>query len=240
MQKTIIIKGKPFTFEQQRLTYEDSSPISEENARALLTTTKQLFNEIGLDFYLSFGTLLGAIREHGLIKGDEDVDIFITDEQKLIENLPYLNERGYKIIRAHEGNTYSFKIKEEGYIDVYILRSIKGFSIWSSYCYSLCEMYTPKSFFKGYEPIEFLGVECMCPKNPEKIVEFWYGKSWRTPIRGHKFYYEVKSHWYWLNKIKPGLQTIIGWPYWRHLILRRFKTQVDSLAEWKRTQTNAN
>lgn len=37
--------------------------------------TKELFSLIELPFYLAYGTLLGAVRDHALIPGDEDVDV---------------------------------------------------------------------------------------------------------------------------------------------------------------------
>lgn len=42
-------------------------------------------------------------------------------------------------------------------------------------------------------------LSCMCPKNPEKLVAFWYGKNWRTPVRGHKYIYEARSHYYYIK-----------------------------------------
>lgn len=212
-KKKIWINGKPFEYEEYSLSYENSSPITIEEATNLLKTVKRLFDSRNLNFYLVYGTLLGAVREKSLIAGDEDVDVFVTDEDKLYNMIPYLDENGLHLIRAAKGNTYSFRLGNHGYIDVYILRPLH-FAIWKPYCYSLCMMVTPKKYFKTFEKIIFLGVECQCPANPEALLEFWYGKTWRTPIRGHKFCYEVKSAYFWHSKILPVIKGVLFYEKW--------------------------
>ncbi len=197
MKRKIIIEGKPFEYEAEFLSDDTNAPMSLETAIELLTKVKESFDCIQLPFYLCYGTLLGAIRERTLIQGDEDLDVFITDETKLYKNLPFLRGFGLELIRLVPNIVYSFKTSGQGYVDVYILSKLKWYNPWSSYCYALESKIQPKKFFYGFEEITFLGVQCLCPKNPEKILEFWYGKSWRTPIRGHKFYYEVKTAYYW-------------------------------------------
>lgn len=241
MKKIIYIEGSPFEYEEEHLGYDTNEPMSHEEGVALLHTVKRLLDEKGLEFYLGYGTLLGAVRNHDIIPGDEDLDIIIRDEKALLTMLPYLHDNGLRLIRAIAGNTYSFRMGEHSYIDIYICRSIPWHSPWSIYCYSIGNKeYCPKSIWRETQDIEFLGETFLCPQNPARILTLWYGKDWMTPKSGHCFYYEVKSHWFWRYKLKPAIQETIAWPYWRHLILRRFKTQADSLAEWKRTQTNAN
>lgn len=212
-EKTILIDGVPFVYKEKDMNYNNVSAITIDEASKLLSVVKQLFSNKGLEFYLAYGTLLGAIREKSLIPGDEDVDIFVTDEKRLFKMLPYLDKNGLHLIRLAKGNTYSFCLGDHGYIDVYILRPLK-FSIWNHYCYSLSNMVTPKKFFESYDEIEFLGGCYKCPKNPEKLIEFWYGHDWKTPIRGHKFYYEVKSAFYWHSKVKPIFKSIVFYDKW--------------------------
>lgn len=238
MEKTIIVKGKPFTFEEEHLTHAQLSPISDEDGRELLLTVKRLFEPIGLNFYLAFGTLLGAVRDKGIIKGDEDIDVHTDNEQLLYDSLPYLYENGLKVIRIIPGDTYSFRLNERSFIDVYILRPLHH-SVWSSYCYRVAFHNIPKKFFKEYQDIEFLGVTCKCPKDPEKLLAFMYGKTWNTPVRGHTFYYEARSayfyHHYLSKRSKPFWLKLIRWPYWRHLILSKYKSQKDSLDNWNKS-----
>ena len=119
-----------------------------------------------------------------------------------------------------ESTIYSFRIGDNSYIDVYILSEIKN-SLWSSSCYRLDTKYVPKSLFSKFENIDFLGIKCKCPQNPEKVLEFWYGKTWRTPVAGHEFKYEVSSAYYYhrfLNYLKQFVKFLIGWKYWKRYV----------------------
>ena len=119
-----------------------------------------------------------------------------------------------------KGCLYSFKTINDSYIDVYIKRSFK-FSIWGIWCYCLYSKAMPKKYFNQTTTIDFLGVECFCVNPPEALLEFWYGQSWKTPVRGHKFIYTVPSYYYWnivrIN-IKKIIQFCIGWNLWKHKI----------------------
>lgn len=200
---TIDIMGIPFTYKDEidDITYETISPISEQDATDLLNTTKKLFDYCGIQFSLAFGTLLGAIRENGIIKGDEDVDVFIEDESNLRKNLPYLEAHGLGLCRVCEHKFYSFHTLNDSYIDVYI-KSKLPLSIWSIWCDSLNGRGVPRRYIRRFDTITFLGVECLVPHKPERILKFWYGKDWRIPINGHVYTYEVPSRYWWLTKGK--------------------------------------
>lgn len=217
---TITIEGKEFVYEDEidDILYDALSPITENSAKQLLKKTKELFNSIELPFYLAYGTLLGAVREKTLISGDEDVDVFVLNEQTLFNNLPFLHQNGFKVCRIVSGILYSFRVDSTSYIDVYILRSFR-FAIWGFTCYSLAGAATPKKYFKEYCVIDFLGETYQCPKNPEALLEFWYGKDWRIPVSGHNFYYEILPAYYWhtyiIPFVYPIIKWIIGYKFWK-------------------------
>ena len=208
-RKTIIIDGKPFTYndESEDISYDTLKPITEDDARSLLQTTKKLFDKCGLQFCLCFGTLLGAIRDHGLIKGDEDVDVFVESEELLRKSLPYLQDNGLILCRINKGNYYSFHTENNSYIDVYIKRRLP-LSIWSLWCCSINSGAYPKWFFRKYDIINFLGVDCLCPHKPERLLRYLYGKDWVIPQRGHNYKYDSPSRYYWRKHIKPRIETV--------------------------------
>lgn len=205
---TIIIEGQPFTFDDESgdITYETIDPINEEDARSLLQTTKTLFEHCNIRFCLAYGTLLGAVRDHGLIKGDEDVDVFIESEDLLWKNIPFLHQNGLKLCRFIKHALYSFHTENNSYIDVYIKGKLP-FSIWRIWCDRVEFCAVPKWYISKYDTIEFLGIECLCPHKPERLLRYWYGKTWRTPIRGHNFGYDSPSRNLWRKKIKPKISS---------------------------------
>lgn len=211
-KRTIIVKGKPFTYndEGDEMTYETISPICVDDAKKLLAKTKELFDKCGIRFCLAFGTLLGAIREGSIIKGDEDVDVFVESEEKLWNNIPFLYENGLRICRIEEKYVYSFHVDNKSYIDVYFKAKLP-FSVWSLWCDSLLCRAVPRRYISKYDSFNFLGVDCLVPHRPERILEFWYGKSWRVPKKGHIYTYETPSRYWWKTKGKPGFNMYFGY-----------------------------
>ena len=57
-------------------------PISRANATKPISTTwralQTALTELGYDSFLSYGTLLGAVRDHDFIEHDDDVDMAVV------------------------------------------------------------------------------------------------------------------------------------------------------------------
>lgn len=202
-----------FEFEEEELECENLPEISPDDAKEILFKTQDVFSQIGIDIYLTYGTLLGAVRDQSIIPGDLDVDVYIKDEEKMFQHLQDIEECGLKLIRALN-KTYSFRLKNNPncFIDVYILRPTM--SIWGIYCHHLEIVMVPKKYLQDGE-IEFLGRHFKCPKNPEKILHFWYGDTWNKPVgKFEKTYtYDVSSHYYYakyLLSAKIAIRRLLG------------------------------
>lgn len=181
MQQSILIKGKPFYYEATELSLVDTMDISFNQARSILFKAKELLESQNIKFYLIYGTLLGAIREHSFISHDYDVDIYIDDVEELKSIIPFLYSQDFKLCRVTEPRIYSFMYKGI-YIDIYIKRKAPfPFNLW---CYWLGGGIVPKHYINKSKKIIFLGEEFLIPENPERLMKFFYGQSWRTPIKG--------------------------------------------------------
>ena len=211
-KETIIIKGKPFTYndEGDEMSYETITPISVEDAQKLLTKAKELFDRCGIRFCLAFGTLLGAVRDGTIIKGDEDVDVFVESEEELWNNIPFLHDNGLRICRIKKKYVYSFRIDDKCYIDVYFKTRLP-LSIWSLWCDSLLCCAVPRKYINKYDRICFLGVDCLVPHKPERLLEYWYGSSWRIPVKGHSYTYEMPSRYWWKTKVVAKFDILMSY-----------------------------
>ena len=65
-----------------------SEPMDHEIQKENLLLLKKLLDELRVEYYIDCGTLLGAVRDKGFIKGDHDADIMVS-------------EAGAEIIRGH-------------------------------------------------------------------------------------------------------------------------------------------
>jgi len=96
--------------------------IDKDIAFANLLTAKQILEDNGIRFGLMFGTLLGAVRDGDFIDWDEDIDIYLLEEQrKDFHNvLQLFRNRGLELVRA-DGDLYSV-MRDGQYIDFYFFR----------------------------------------------------------------------------------------------------------------------
>lgn len=203
-----------FNYEAELLDANEMPAISHAEAKSVLFATQDILKEIGIDIYLSFGTLLGAVRDKDFIKNDYDIDVYIKDELLLFNNLSKLKDCGMELIRVIKHKIYTFRYKNSScYIDLYILTS--RHNIWGLYCYRICDFYIPKKYLKDGE-ILFLERKFKCPQSPERLLRFFYYNSWNTPISHQesikkkiKYIYEVPSHYYFKKFFKePAIGVI--------------------------------
>ena len=230
--KSVRCGFRKYYYKKEHLDIRTLPPITKEDAKTTLFAMQDLLKAKGIDIYLTYGTLLGAVREKDFISGDLDVDCYIIDRKAIFNNLAYLEAHGMKLIRAGSA-VFSFRYEalQGCYIDLYVRRI--PFNIWALYCYQHSLSMCPRKLLQDGE-IDFLGRTFKCPQNPEQVLRFWYGDTWRHPIaKSQKNYkYTVASHYYYLmvknnlfKGIKYGIQYLIGWYHWRHLVRKEYRNE---------------
>ena len=161
-----------------QVIYEGVKVMNQEIGRDNLLIFKRLADKAGLRFSLAYGTLLGAIREHGFIPHDEDIDLAIlqADIETFTNLLWDLREEGFEVMRFDRRNSLCSIIRKGEYIDIYIFRKLcdgvrefNGEAILEKYLTDL-------------EEIDFQGSKFLIAREAADFCLFEYGESWQTPI----------------------------------------------------------
>ena len=139
--------------------------LQEENILIL----KNFFDTNQIDYFIECGTLLGAIREGNILRGDQDADFHLSTNslQKLRNNLYKLEKLGFISFRnANYWMSMSLLRKGE-YIDIYTLfQNTPDFPI-------------------ELDNYPFLGTQFKIPKYYDDWLTELYG-NWKIPDSSNK------------------------------------------------------
>lgn len=166
----------PYKFMEIR---NEAKFIDKKEASELLLKLKRILDINQLDFYLVFGTLLGAYRENDFITHDKDIDVCILEEyKKEITDLitsGILSIYGIKLIRF--SNDLISVSYNETYLDIYLFDEKMDFY--------RCDAYRiDKKHIEGKPNyIKFLGEDFLTLNHIEFYLNEHYGENWNIPIR---------------------------------------------------------
>ncbi|WP_055069579.1 LicD family protein [Clostridium massiliamazoniense] len=163
----------------------------------------KILSKGNIEFWLDYGTLLGAIRDNDFIAHDLDLDFgmfYNEDEVKKIEHI--FEESNIKKHREFllEGKiveqTYSYKglcfdifyyFTDEKemwtYGFTYRKNKLKKVSQGNK---DISEGFDGMRYFtrkRGLETYKFKGMNCLVPENPHEYLRCNYGENYMTPIK---------------------------------------------------------
>lgn len=158
----------------------------------MLKDTTKLLENNNIIFWMSGGTLLGAIRHKGLIPWDDDADIEIDEKdiQKLLSLEKIFNNYGYKITKVDfgfkislinnkniDGYDYSFP-----FIDIFITKNVNGIMKFvnekTQLEFQKCNFNIKDLFpLKKYD---FGIFQMYGANNPNNYLNSCYGDDWKT------------------------------------------------------------
>lgn len=157
-------------------------PMIQGNAEEVLREAKEIFDEMGIVFFLRQGTCLGAIRGEGFIPWDEDLDLgSVIGLHGLVEKsidlvVAAFRDRGF-IAKAEQYDQYIYVplLKSSIRIDWMCLRIFDG----SVFHYPGSRF--PVRLFTHLKEIEFAGSKFLVPDPPQEYLQFKYGPDWKIP-----------------------------------------------------------
>lgn len=154
--------------------------------------------ESGTDYWLTFGTLLGAIREHGIISHDNDLDVgvFVTADFARMETAfarrGIVKTRQIDIYsRRGEGGSVITYGRDGVWIDLFagVLNeeddTVTLNDFWDSRVGDGFRLYTKaravRMPFGGLMGYEFLGCQVKVPVRYHECLSIHYGENYMTP-----------------------------------------------------------
>jgi len=181
---------------QARDMAADTPECCKEHVRAIMRDLAAMLDAARITWWADYGTLLGYVREGGMIPHDKDADLGILaeDRDKLIALFPRLMRLGYwpryswpRCERFRSGDRVKVCLSRLNHtnVDVFIWHRRPGGMLDRT-------NYIKADQFKGREMPEakvlptqrgmWDGIEISAPADPEWMADHRYGPNWRTPI----------------------------------------------------------
>lgn len=221
---------------------------SEDDIADLLNATEaalEALRSVGVEAFIAYGTLLGAVREGRVLGHDSDADLgyvsrHSTPVDVALESFQIqrrLAEQGWKIAR-HSGGAFKISVDEGGMtrgLDVF------GGFMDDGHLYLMGEIGVPfrEEWIFPLTTATLHGREMPVPAQPDKLLEVTYGPGWRVPDPAFKFTTPertVRAFNDWFRGNKPNIR------YWhRQIRSNRAKPlpEHSSLAELARDEAKA-
>ena len=154
----------------------------------LMEEVHRLFELRGIIYWIDGGTLLGAIRNKGIIPTDDDLDIcvFAKDEPKVKALVPLLEKRGLKLTYLKEARFFKIVSKENPNVwaDIFFVRSMEKKEAihyadkWHRLGYPHC--FNEKKDLWPLKLVPFGPIQVWSPANPLSYLERAYGPMWKS------------------------------------------------------------
>jgi len=177
-----------------------------------LILLKKILDKGGIKYYLSSGTLLGAVRDNDFIKWDWDVQMYLIKENaypKRYEISKSLISSGFEQRKFNDTeDSLKWDLRKNG-----IKFELTAWYLEGKWRYRKNkDMRVPSYLFEGEYKINFKGVDYKTLNPPEEYLKFCYD-DWKTPKRtSNKEMYSNSNHlrkYTIMNKFKFLIKKII-------------------------------
>jgi hypothetical protein len=155
--------------------------VNKKSLNSALKKIANILNNASIDeWFISYGTLLGIIREDSCINGDDDVDINICINHRM-QLYFLLISNGFKIWIDKPDFIKTLPTEEVGSIDFYFYEMKGGLcnDTWNKIIWNNC-VDESGSFIKK----EWGGAILNLPNDPKQKLKAKYG-NWEVPADGN-------------------------------------------------------
>ena len=185
---------------------------------------RDLTEGCGLEAYLNYGALLGAVRDGAMIAHDSDTDVCYLSHTRspgdlILESYRVereLRRRGWTLLRMSGGDIKLLLPLSDGrqcHIDVFVAFRVAG----TFYQLGNRSGQLPESAILPLSTVVLHGFAFPAPAHPEQMLAFVYGPGWRVPDPSFKYADPV-----------AGIRRLDGW-------LRGFRTDMGRWTEFYRS-----
>lgn len=192
--------GKAYDFlignrKVQRVKQERRNAL-QENGTDVILMTKETLDELGLEWFADYGTLLGIVRDNCFIPHDEDMDfgLYFNDHSRWNAIEEAFEKKGAMKLRQIELNgvveemTFQWKgvpfdlfrhWKEDGKDRAYYFKIFPDVKYPNSTTYTPCIL--TSYGFDEIIPYSFKGIEVNIPKQYDEYLTGVYTRGWKSP-----------------------------------------------------------
>lgn len=195
IKQSWIYKGiyQPYRFRREKAIAEHKHAIFVQYGAETLTHFAQCMQKSGIEYWLEFGTLLGAYRDKAFVPNELDLDIgaHLCDVPRIHQ---VLTENGFRLVR--EFHVIGKNCLEQTYEYRGVTLDMMYFTQEGDMTWCYGAFYDPwkckigKPFFHqvtahyfrpfGIAKIQFLGMEMCVPKNTEEHLIEIFGKGYKV------------------------------------------------------------
>ncbi|HVX55466.1 class I SAM-dependent methyltransferase [Nocardioides sp.] len=218
--------------------------IREEILAGTERALRDLRETCGVDAYLNYGALLGAIRDGAMIAHDSDTDVCylsrhtspadIIMESYRIERT--MRDLGWNLLRMSGGDIKLLLPLSDGrtcHIDIFVAFYVLG----TFYQLGNRSGHLPREAIVPVSQIELHGHTFPAPADPEAMLAFLYGPSWRVPDPSFK-YADPPAGVRRLDGWLRGFRSDMGrWTeFWTSVTARHVPRRGSAFARWVKRQ----
>ena len=185
--------------------------------KQLLKEWKRIAKQYDIKWFLNGGSLLGALRDRGLIFYDNDMDLVCTfDDYYKIKSV----KTDLLLVESECGFRLSFKDNQFPFIDIWLIHDDPKDASKMCICapfhngkpsYYFADVWKNEWYYKkdlkNLDKAKFEGISCYIPQNAIKIVKRMYGDSC---LEEYRYEPHTEEHEDWAQHFPTELRFQLG------------------------------